>query len=438
MEFRFNLAPLFKTDIIKVDNNLVPLGFHGDRRTILDTTSKITEIINEMGESSARAQGLTRAVTTAQKLRNSDQVVYLLRENIGKNGAVTGLLKVGTKNLYVFDPNGETKQVSAPCVLDFYVHESRQRSGLGKQLFQTMLDSEGINPTKLAIDRPSEKLVGFLKKHYGLERTIPQMNNFVVYEGFFSASQLPQQLDDRRLNITASPNTALFGPHFISDESAKRNIRSKTSSPCLPAIQNAPIGRFGAGRPTCSMNQIIHNTPSTTAMASEPNSPRVDYIIHHDDYVDDDLICHHNMDEKIQVEIEEKLDEMIQNVNNIDLNIEPVREKEFKEVKFEEQVNVKEFVEPIHIKKPNHFPLSKQHTGLKNISYNVGAAVSPTDKMEFDQEEPESFGVLKINRPIGKTLQVDNTDAVSTLSNGSEGLTDQGYFDLKFYHNKLW
>lgn len=37
-----------------------------------------------MGESSARAQGLTRAVTTAQKLRNSDQVVYLLRENIGK------------------------------------------------------------------------------------------------------------------------------------------------------------------------------------------------------------------------------------------------------------------------------------------------------------------------------------------------------------------
>lgn len=145
------------------------------------------------------------------------------------------------------------------------------------------------------------------------------------------------------------------------------------------------------------------------------------------------------MDEKIQVEIEEKLDEMIKNVNNIDLNMEhaiqhePMREKE---VKFED--DVKEIVEPIHIKKPTHFPLSKQHTGLKNISYNVGAAVSPTDKMEFDQEEPESFGVLKINRPIGKTLHVDNTDAVSTMSNGSEGLTDQGYFDLKFYHNKLW
>lgn len=82
--------------------------------------------------------------------------------------------------------------------------------------------------------------------------------------------------------------------------------------------------------------------------------------------------------------------------------------------------------------KPN-----KQHTGLKNISSNVGAAVAPNNKMEFDQEEPESFGVVKIGRPIGKSEHQD--DAVSTISSiNSEGLTEQGYFDLKFYHNKLW
>lgn len=80
---------------------------------------------------------------------------------------MTGLLKVGTKNLYVFDPNGETQQVSAPCVLDFYVHESRQRAGHGKALFEAMLAQERYDPSKLAIDRPSEKLVGFLRKHYG-------------------------------------------------------------------------------------------------------------------------------------------------------------------------------------------------------------------------------------------------------------------------------
>lgn len=76
------------------------------------------------------------------------------------------MLKVGTKNLYVFDPNGDTKQVLAPCVLDFYVHESRQRSGLGKQLFETMLADQHYAPVKMAIDRPSEKLIGFFDKHY--------------------------------------------------------------------------------------------------------------------------------------------------------------------------------------------------------------------------------------------------------------------------------
>lgn len=130
---------------------------------------------------------------------------------------------MGTKNLYVFDPNGETKQVNAPCVLDFYVHESRQRAGHGKKLFAAMLEEEHYDPSKLAIDRPSEKLIGFLQKHYGsyinpfifeynfnifispikgLNRTIPQMNNFVVYEGFFG-DQSPQPVDQRNVNITS-------------------------------------------------------------------------------------------------------------------------------------------------------------------------------------------------------------------------------------------
>lgn len=92
---------------------------------------------------------------------------YKILFSFYRSGCVTGLLKVGTKNLYVFDPNGETKQVSAPCVLDFYVHESRQRAGHGKQLFSTMLEQERFDPSKMAVDRPSEKLVGFLNKHYG-------------------------------------------------------------------------------------------------------------------------------------------------------------------------------------------------------------------------------------------------------------------------------
>lgn len=102
------------------------------------------------------------------------------------SGAVIGLLKVGNKDLYLFDETGQTRKVeNAPCILDFYIHESRQRAGLGKDLFETMLADEKWTPIKCSVDRPSEKLLGFLRKHYGLVRSIPQANNFVLYEGFF-------------------------------------------------------------------------------------------------------------------------------------------------------------------------------------------------------------------------------------------------------------
>lgn len=93
--------------------------------------------------------------------------------------------------------------------------------------------------------------------------------------------------------------------------------------------------------------------------------------------------------------------------------------------------------------RPNYFYHTKQHTGMKNISNNVGMAVSPTNKMEFYQEEPECFGLVKITQPIGEQqhfLGVDAVDDSSETGTTEEKkcLTDQGFFDLKFYHNKLW
>lgn len=108
--------------------------------------------------------------------------------------------------MYVFDQNGETQQVSAPCVLDFYIHESRQRAGLGKELFEAMLQREDYQPSKMAIDRPSDKLLGFMRKHYGLVQTIPQMNNFVIYDGFFDRQSYQNgrmNNGDTKLHITA-------------------------------------------------------------------------------------------------------------------------------------------------------------------------------------------------------------------------------------------
>ena len=54
-------------------------------------------------------------------------------------GSVVGILKVGTKKLFVYDDCKVQHELEPLCVLDFYVHESRQRMGCGKKLFSYML-----------------------------------------------------------------------------------------------------------------------------------------------------------------------------------------------------------------------------------------------------------------------------------------------------------
>lgn len=146
--------------------------------------------------------------------------------------------------------------------------------------------------------------------------------------------------------------------------------------------------------------------------------------------------------EGLNIDYDKSAEEIISDIENVHIsNCESIlseRNAENGKTSSEASFNANKIIDVDGLnRKPKRFQHSKQHTGLKNISFNVGAAVMPSGKMEFDQEEPESFGVVKINRPVGKAA--DNTDAVSTVSsNNSEGLTEQGYFDLKFYHNKLW
>lgn len=44
-----------------------------------DSISKVTDVVNALGAASANAQGLTRPITTSDRLRNSEQqILYLL------------------------------------------------------------------------------------------------------------------------------------------------------------------------------------------------------------------------------------------------------------------------------------------------------------------------------------------------------------------------
>jgi len=140
-------------------------------------------VVDDLGQRSAKAQGLGAVITTVRKMLYTDQRLYIHRSD----RAINGMLKVGRKNLFIRDhATGKMNEINPVCVLDFYVHESVQRGGIGKQLFEEMLRRERLDPACFGYDRPSPKLIGFLRKHYGLVDFDPQPNNFVVFKAYFT------------------------------------------------------------------------------------------------------------------------------------------------------------------------------------------------------------------------------------------------------------
>eukprot|EP00092_Neocalanus_flemingeri_P008405 GFUD01009061.1.p1 GENE.GFUD01009061.1~~GFUD01009061.1.p1 ORF type:complete len:214 (+),score=54.43 GFUD01009061.1:174-815(+) len=195
VDFNFNINSIFPQEVCLVRNDLIPAGYQGEA-SHASIRQQVATVLNVMGEASARAQGLKNAITSGNKMLNvENQTAYILVDKFGNNGmgSVVGLLKVGMKKLFLLDEVGKHREMVPQCVLDFYVVENRQRSGCGKRLFEFMLRRERIDPRYLAVDRPSPKLVSFFRKHYGLGTTIPQVNYFVIFSGFFK-SQLKEEV----------------------------------------------------------------------------------------------------------------------------------------------------------------------------------------------------------------------------------------------------
>ncbi|CAK67726.1 unnamed protein product (macronuclear) [Paramecium tetraurelia] len=175
MQFNFLISKCMSVN----ENGMTILNGTPQRNPCLD------EVITTMGEASAKAQNLKQVITSPSRFYQTDQKLYIKSE--GKQ--CLGILKIGKKNLFHRDLSGLIKEIQPLCVLDFYVHESVQRRGIGKELFEEMLRCENIMPEKIAYDRPSPKLLGFLKKHYHLSNYIPQNNNFVIFSQYFENRQ---------------------------------------------------------------------------------------------------------------------------------------------------------------------------------------------------------------------------------------------------------
>uniref|UniRef100_A0A8D1AW70 Alpha-tubulin N-acetyltransferase 1 n=1 Tax=Sus scrofa TaxID=9823 RepID=A0A8D1AW70_PIG len=179
MEFPFDVDALFPERITVLDQHLRPPARRPGTTTParVDLQQQIMTIIDELGKASAKAQHLPAPITSASRMQSNRHVMYILKDTSARpagKGAIVGFLKVGYKKLFVLDDREAHNEVEPLCILDFYIHESLQRHGHGRELFQHMLQKERVEPHQLAIDRPSQKLLKFLNKHYNLETTVPQ------------------------------------------------------------------------------------------------------------------------------------------------------------------------------------------------------------------------------------------------------------------------
>ena len=169
MEFKFDCVQALGCD----QNGFAILEGSYQNRIVPGYILFVKEILNSMGEASSRAQKLNTIITSAHKFFISNHRIFIKAEQ----NRVLGFLKIGNKKLFLRDRNFNYHEVNTLCVLDFYVHESTQRKGIGKQLFDYMLKFEKKLPTELAYDRPSDKLISFLNKYFGLNKYITYDND---------------------------------------------------------------------------------------------------------------------------------------------------------------------------------------------------------------------------------------------------------------------
>ncbi|XP_042215674.1 alpha-tubulin N-acetyltransferase-like isoform X2 [Homarus americanus] len=259
MEFRFDVRTLLPDEITLVDNNLIIGDWKSTTKNRVEY-QELYQIINAIGEASSFAQGLNNVITTADKLQTSDHLLYLMKEEDESIGQclLVGMLKIGRKKLFLLDTSQRTKECAPLCVLDFYIHESRQRRGYGRRLFDYMLRDQNVLPGHMAVDKPSDKFLGFLRKHYNLYKQVSQINNFVVFDAFFTDRPIVSE-EAALTYVSRSPRAV--SPDGSHSQSASR--RSSTSSYCHSAGRPS-----NSSRQANSMVDILHGRPdrhSTTA-----------------------------------------------------------------------------------------------------------------------------------------------------------------------------
>jgi alpha-tubulin N-acetyltransferase 1 len=131
MDFGFDVRKILRPD---------EFGFSVIRaRDTKQFLPDLKRIINTLGSLSATAQGLGAVITTTERfIQSGDNVIYIKT----LDNKVVGFLKSGYKHLFHRNEVGRIIEITPLCCLDFYVHESVQRGGFGRELYERMLFDE--------------------------------------------------------------------------------------------------------------------------------------------------------------------------------------------------------------------------------------------------------------------------------------------------------
>ncbi|TPX39211.1 hypothetical protein SeMB42_g06405 [Synchytrium endobioticum] len=174
------------------------------------------------------------ASITSVKRQRGDSTRPNAPMQLNQRVRVVGMIKIGMKHLFLSDTNGCLQKTTPLCVLDFYVHESCQRKGYGKLLFDVMLKHERTHATQLAIDRPSQKMMAFLSRHY-FNDFLFQANKYVISRQFF-----PPQL---KSSAVSSANSSKSVSSVSSTERLRWHQPSIFPSITTPGLNNVQASR---------------------------------------------------------------------------------------------------------------------------------------------------------------------------------------------------
>ncbi|KAF9331111.1 Alpha-tubulin N-acetyltransferase 1 [Podila minutissima] len=238
----------------------------------LSEHERLGAIVDALGEASAKAQELPTSITQRQRLaKNPTQRVYILRTGLD-SGEDQWLdqLRIGSPLMKeaikksLLDRNGPSQEPSeedhdniqeiAPMIQTKSRSEEKGVYVAGmlkigeKKLFIVV---EDVEPNQIAYDRPSPKLYQFLSKHFGLDRHLPQPNQFAIFEGYMLQDcGEPIMVDDQPYSSTSySSSSSRSSPSKLSSDPNHQHHTNSSSSQTIPCSHS----------PSADNATLVHN-----------------------------------------------------------------------------------------------------------------------------------------------------------------------------------